>query len=200
MTIINLKGVIPDNVISQIDDNFIKKFNCNTELRLAHFLAQCSHESGGFKQVVENLNYGVKGLLATFPKYFNQVDVYNYEKRPELIGNKVYANRMGNGNEASGEGYKFRGRGYIQLTGKNNYFLFSKFIGEDCVAAPELVSTKYPLISAAYFFEKNSIWKVCDKGSTEAVVKEVTRMVNGGYIGLEHRLLEFNKIFSALKK
>jgi len=145
-----LKGHVPDAVIAQIPDT-AAKFNITTNLRLAHFLAQCGHESGGFKAINENLNYGAKGLLGVFPKYFNAASAAQYERKPEMIASKVYANRMGNGDEASKEGWKFRGRGYIQLTGKSNYTNFTKFIGEDCVANPDLVATKYPLASAAFF-------------------------------------------------
>jgi len=200
MKIENLIGVLPDKVLKQIDSDFIAKYNCNTELRLAHFLAQCSHESGNFTQVYENLNYGFKALVRVFPKYFNEINAYNYERRPNLIANRVYANRMGNGNETSGEGFKFRGRGYIQLTGKNNYSLLSKFVGEDLVANPDLVAEKYPLVSAGYFFNKNNIWKTCDKGDSPSVVKSVTLLVNGGLNGLEHREKEFVKFWEALKK
>jgi putative chitinase len=105
---------------------------------------------------------------------------------------------MGNGDETTKEGFKFRGRGFIQLTGKNNYTNFTKFIGEDCVANPDLVSTKYPLASAAFFFESNKLWSICDKGADVETVTAVTKRVNGGTIGLEHRLQEFKKIYSLL--
>ena len=177
-----LKGHVPDAVIAQIPDT-AAKFNITTNLRLAHFLAQCGHESGGFKAVNENLNYGAKGLLGVFPKYFNAATAAQFERKPELIAAKVYANRMGNGDEASKDGWKFRGRGYIQLTGKSNYTNFTKFIGEDCVANPDLVATKYPLASAAFFFNSNSLWAICDKGADDATVTAVTKRVNGGTIG-----------------
>jgi len=121
MDLNKLKGHIPDAVIGQIPD-VMAKFNINTSLRLAHFLAQCGHESAGFKAVNENLNYGAKGLLTTFKKYFpTQALAEQYERKPELIASRVYGGRMGNGPEATKEGFKFRGRGYIQLTGKANY-------------------------------------------------------------------------------
>ena len=122
-----LKGHIPDSVVSQIPDT-AAKFNITTPLRLSHFLAQCGHESGGFKALVENLNYGSKGLLGTFPKYFNLTTATQYERKPEMIASKVYGGRMGNGPESTKDGYKFRGRGYIQLTGKDNYTAFDKFV------------------------------------------------------------------------
>jgi putative chitinase len=122
-----LRGHIPDAVIAQIPDT-AAKFEINTPLRLAHFLAQCGHESGGFKAVNENLNYSAKGLLGTFGKYFDGTTAAQYEKKPEMIASRVYGNRMGNGDESTKEGYKFRGRGYIQLTGKSNYTKFGQFI------------------------------------------------------------------------
>lgn len=192
-----LKGHVPDAVIAQIPDT-AAKFNITTNLRLAHFLAQCGHESGGFKAINENLNYGAKGLLGVFPKYFNATSAAQYERKPEMIASKVYANRMGNGDEASKEGWKFRGRGYIQLTGKSNYTNFTKFIGEDCVANPDLVATKYPLASAAFFFNSNNLWAICDKGADDATVTAVTKRVNGGTIGLADRIKHFKEFYAAL--
>jgi len=193
-----LKGHIPDSVIAQIPDT-AAKFNITTPLRLAHFLSQCGHESGGFKAVNENLNYSAKGLMGTFKKYFPTEDLAKrYERKPELIASKVYANRMANGDEASKDGYKFRGRGYIQLTGRDNYTKFSKFIGEDCVAGSDLVATKYPLASAAFFFDSNKLWSICDKGADEATVTAVTKRVNGGTIGLSDRLKHFKEYYALL--
>jgi putative chitinase len=194
----NLKGHIPDAVISQIPD-IITKFNCNTPLRLAHFLAQCGHESGNFKAVSENLNYSAKGLLGTFGKYFNSSTAAQYERKPEMIASRVYGGRMGNGDESTKEGWKFRGRGYIQLTGKGNYTAFTKFIGEDCIANPDLVATKYPLASAAFFFDSNKLWSICDKGATEADITAVTKRVNGGTIGLADRIKHFKEYYALLK-
>jgi putative chitinase len=193
-----LKGHVPDSVISQIPD-IITKFNCNTPLRLAHFLAQCGHESGNFKAVSENLNYSAKGLLGTFSKYFNSTTANQYERKPEMIASKVYGGRMGNGDESTKDGWKFRGRGYIQLTGKNNYTAFTKFIGEDCIDNPDLVATKYPLASAAFFFDSNKLWATCDKGATDSDITAVTRRVNGGTIGLADRIKHFKKYYTLLK-
>lgn len=193
-----LKGHIPDTVLAQIPE-IVKKFNCNTNLRLAHFLAQCGHESGGFKAVSENLNYSAKGLLGTFPKYFNSTTASQYERKPEMIASKVYGGRMGNGAESTKEGYKFRGRGYIQLTGKSNYTNFSKFIGEDTVGNPDLVANKYPLASAAFFFDSNKLWTICDKGADDATVTAVTKRVNGGTLGLADRLSHFKEYYSYLR-
>ena len=193
----NLKGHIPDSVIAQIPDT-AKKFNITTPLRLAHFLAQCGHESGGFKAVNENLNYSADGLKKIFPKYFPGNISESYARNPEKIAAKVYGGRMGNGDEASKEGWKFRGRGYIQLTGKSNYTAFDKLVEEDILANPDLVATKYPLSSAAFFFQSNGLWSICDKGADDATVTAVTKRVNGGTIGLADRLKHFKEYYSLL--
>jgi putative chitinase len=194
----NLRGHIPDSVIAQIPDT-AKKFNITTPLRLAHFLAQCGHESAGFKAVQENLNYSAKGLMGIFKKYFpTQSLAEQYQRNPQKIASKVYGGRMGNGPESTGEGFKFRGRGYIQLTGKQNYTNFAKFIGEDTVANPDLVATKYPLASAAFFFNSNGLWSICDKGADNATVTAVTKRVNGGTIGLPDRIKHFKEYYHLL--
>ena len=189
----NLSSALPLSVVSQLGDT-MEKFNITTPLRLAHFLAQCAHESGNFTLVRENLNYSAQRLVQVFPKYFpNLAAATPYDRQPEKIANKVYASRMGNGDEASGEGFKFRGRGYIQLTGKENYKKFGQFIGKDLVANPDLVATEYPLMSAAFFFNSNNLWAICDRGSTAEVVSSVTRRVNGGVHGLADRQSKFDK-------
>lgn len=199
MDINKLKGHIPDAVISQLPDT-IAKFELNTPLRLAHFLAQAGHESGGFKAVNENLNYGAKGLLSIFKKYFpTEEKAKLYERKPEKIANLVYGARMGNGPETSGEGWKFRGRGYIQLTGKDNYKAFDAVVAESIIDNPDLVATKYPLLSAAWFFHKNGLHKIADQGATDAVVTSVTKRVNGGTIGLPDRIKHFKEYYSLLK-
>lgn len=198
MNLDKLKGHIPDGVIAQIPDT-MQKFELNTPLRLAHFLAQTGHESGSFKATTENLNYGAKGLLSIFKKYFpTEAKAKEYERKPEKIANLVYGGRMGNGPEASGEGYKFRGRGYIQLTGKDNYKAFDAVVPEDILANPDLVASKYPLLSAAWFFHKNGLHKIADKGATDAVVTEVTKRVNGGTIGLADRIKHFKEYHNLL--
>ena len=201
-----LTNKLPQGVLDELP-LVMEKFGITNPLRLTHFLAQCSHESGGFKIIKENLNYTADGLLRTFPKYFRKSDgvtpdrelAERYARQPQRIGSRVYGNRMGNGDEASGDGYKYSGKGYIQLTGKDNYKQFSDFIGEDCVANPDLVATKYPLCSAAFFFNKNHIWDICDKGSSRDVIVQVTKKINGGDIGLQDRIIhfdEFNKILA----
>jgi putative chitinase len=198
MDINKLKGHIPDSVIAMLPDT-MTKFELNTPLRLAHFLAQAGHESGGFKAVNENLNYGAKGLLGIFKKYFPTPEkAALYERKPEKIANLVYGGRMGNGVEATGEGYKFRGRGYIQLTGKDNYKAFDAVVPENLLESPDLVATKYPLLSAAWFFHKNGLHKIADGGATDAVVTSVTKRVNGGTIGLPDRIKHFKEYYSLL--
>jgi len=193
-----LKGHVPDSVIAQIPDT-AAKFNITNSLRLSHFLAQCGHESGGFKAVSENLNYSADGLKKIFPKYFPGSLNESYARNPQKIANRVYSSRMGNGDEASGEGFKFRGRGYIQLTGKSNYSSFDKMVEEDILSNPDLVATKYPLMSAAFFFDSNKLWTICDKGSDDATVTAVTKRVNGGTIGLADRIKHFREYYNLLK-
>jgi putative chitinase len=197
MNLTNLQAKIPANVFGELN-TIMQKYGGNTPLRMAHFLAQCAHESATFSVVRENLNYSAKGLRSIFSKYFpTDALAKQYERQPEKIANRVYANRMGNGDEASGMGFKFRGRGYIQLTGHDNYKAFTASIGEDCVANPDLVATKYPLASAGFFFQKNNLWAICDLGSTTDIVTKVTKRVNGGTHGLEDRINKF-KIYSGV--
>jgi putative chitinase len=198
MNLAKLKGHVPDSVIAQIQ--FIQSnYKVNTLLRLSHFLAQCGHESANFRAVKENLNYSAEGLNKTFKKYFPTLEsAKDYARQPERIASKVYANRMGNGNEVSKDGFKYLGRGFIQLTGKANYLEFDKSVPEDIMANPELVATKYPLASAAWFWNKNGLNEIADKGATDAVVKSITKRVNGGTIGLEDRIQHFNEFYSLL--
>ena len=204
MNLEKLKGHVPDKVIEQIP-GVMEKFQINTPLRLAHFLAQCGHESGGFRLTKENLNYSAKGLMGIFKKYFTKADktldtakAALYERKPEKIANLVYANRMGNGPEASGDGAKFCGRGYIQLTGKDNYTAFGKSINEDLTTDPTVVASKYALLSAAWFFSKNGLHKLADGGATDAVVTQITKRVNGGTIGLADRIKHFKEYHALL--
>ena len=193
-----LKGHVPDSVIAQIPDT-AAKFGITNVLRLAHFLAQCGHESGGFKAVNENLNYSADGLKKIFGKYFPGNLNESYARQPEKIANRVYSSRMGNGDEASGDGYRYKGAGFIQLTGKSNYAAFDKFVDDDILANPSLVATKYPLASAAWFFDSNKLWSICDKGADDATVTAVTKRVNGGTIGLPDRIKHFKEYYNLLK-
>lgn len=193
-----LKGHIPDSVIAMIPA-VAQKFQIDSALRLAHFLAQCGHESGGFRLTKENLNYSAKGLRGIFGKYFKtDAEAAAYERKPEKIANKVYGGRMGNGPESSGDGAKFCGRGFIQLTGRDNYTAFGKSIGEDVCANPQIVAEKYALLSAAWFFNKNGLHKMADGGATDAVVTSITKRVNGGTIGLPDRIKHFKEYYSLL--
>jgi putative chitinase len=197
MNLDKLKGHIPDKVIEQIPG--IYTFQINTPLRLAHFLAQCGHESGGFRLTKENLNYSAKGLNGIFKKYFPTLEsALPYERKPEKIANKVYGGRMGNGAESTGDGAKYCGRGYIQLTGKDNYQAFFKSINLPVDTDPNLVATVYALQSAAWFFSKNKLHTIADQGSTDAVVTSITKRVNGGTIGLADRIKHFKEYHNLL--
>lgn len=156
----------------------------------AHFFGQCAHESGNFKVFSENLNYSADGLNKIFKKYFPTLAVAQpYARKPEKIANKVYANRMGNGPESSGDGWKFRGRGPIQLTGKDNYTAFAQSIGRpDVLTNPDIVATELAFESALWFFNKNGLFAIAAKGVTDAVIGQITRRVNGGTHGLDDRI------------
>jgi putative chitinase len=193
-----LKGHIPDSVIAAIPDT-AAKFNITNILRLTHFLAQAGHESGQFKVTQENLNYSSKGLLSIFPRYFTPALAEQYARQPQKIANRVYGGRMGNGGEPTGDGFKFRGRGYIQLTGKDNYTQFDKAVPEDILANPDLVAGKYALMSAAWFFDKNKLWSICDRGADQGTITAVTKRVNGGTIGLPDRIKHFTEYYNLLK-
>jgi putative chitinase len=199
MNIDKLKGHIPQAAIDQLPDT-IAKFKLNTPLRLAHFLAQCGHESGGFRVTKENLNYSAKGLRGIFKKYFpTDAKANEYARKPEKIANLVYGGRMGNGPESSGDGAKFCGRGYIQLTGKSNYIAFGKAINEDLTKDPTVVAGKYAMLSAAWFFTVNKLHVMADEGATDAVVTKITKRVNGGTIGLPDRIKHFKEYYNLLK-
>lgn len=192
-----LKLKIPSKVLSELPE-VIDTFKIDSVNKLAHFLAQCAHESGNFKFTQENLNYSAEGLLKVFPKYFSKDTAAIAARKPEVIANIVYSNRMGNGDRASGEGWKFRGRGYIQLTGKVNYKAFGDYIGFDLIKEPDLVATKYPLTSAAWFFETKNLWAMADKGIDEDTIKMLTRRINGGFNGLADRISKTKTIHSFL--
>lgn len=194
-----INGHVPQSVIDELPA-IIERYTL-TPLRLAHLLSQCDHESGGFKSVAENLNYTKPEiLLAVFPKYFKSLDdARDYAGNSMKIGNRVYANRLGNGNEKNGDGFFYRGRGYLQVTGKTNQKLFFKSIGLSEESNPDLIATTYPLTSAAWFFYSNRLWKWCDTGSNPACVKEVTKRINGGLNGIEERQKLFNKYWNLLK-
>lgn len=198
MNLDKLKGHVPDEVIAQIP-GVQDKFAINSALRLAHFLAQTGHESGGFKFKSENLNYSAEILRKVFPKYFPDIVVAKqYERKPEAIASRVYGGRMGNGPEATKEGFKYKGRGYIQLTGKDNYKAFDATVPEDILANPDLVATQYPLLSAAWFWNSRKLNSIADQGATDEVVTKITKLVNGGTIGLADRIKHFKEYHKLL--
>jgi putative chitinase len=169
-------------------------------IRAAHFFAQTSHETGGFKAFSENLNYSAQGLQGIFGKYFPGNLEESYARNPEKIANRVYADRMGNGNEASGDGWKYRGRGALQLTGKANYEAFAKYLGNNEVLEnPDLVATKYAFESAMFFFERNKLWAICDQGINDAAILALTKRINGGTHGLEDRKAKTYKYYQYVK-
>lgn len=172
------------------------QYEISTPLRKVHFLAQVAHESGGFKFVVENVNYSAQALYNVFRKYFPTLDEANsYARQPQKIANKVYANRMGNGNEASNDGWNFRGRGLIQLTGKRNYQAFSNKTGQNFITSPQLLEEpKWALASACWFWKNRNINKYADADD----IHMVTKLINGGSNGLANRLHyldEYKKLF-----
>ena len=186
----------PQDLAEALSDSF-DKYDITTVNRVAGFLAQCGHESNGFTVLKENLNYSAEGLNKIFKKYFPTLaSAQPYARNPEKIANKVYGGRMGNGDEASGDGAKFCGRGYIQLTGKTNYQAFFKSMELDVNSDPTLVATKYALASAAWFWSKNGLNKLADGGATEAVVTSITKRVNGGTIGLDDRIKHFKEFYA----
>jgi putative chitinase len=168
--------------------------------RAAHFFGQTAHESGNFKTFSENLNYGTAGLRKIFGKYFpTEYVAAAYARKPERIANRVYANRMGNGNEASGSGWRWRGRGPLQLTGHDNYEAFSAYIGRpDVMSNPDLVATELGFESALWFFDKNKLWSICDKGINDAAIHELSSRINGSKNphGLDDRKAKTKKFYS----
>jgi len=192
-----LKGRVPDVVLAQIPQT-AEIFAINTRLRLAHFLAQVAHESGGFKFTFENLNYSAKGLRKTFPSRFPGDLADSYAGQRERIAARVYANKIGNGDEASKDGWTYRGRGYIQLTGKANYQAFDASVDDNILANPDLVATKYPLLSAAWFWNGKSLNRLADEGADDETVTAITIKINGGTNGLDDRLKRFKEYYRLL--
>lgn len=176
-------------------NEILPRYDINTKDRVCAFLAQCGHESGNFSLTVENLNYSAEGLLKIFGKYFTKETAPQYARKPEKIANRVYANRMGNGDEASGDGWKFRGRGYIQLTGKDNYITCGNSIGTDLLESPEyLTSVEGAVVSACWFWDKNNLNPIADR----CEMKTLTKRINGGFNGLDHRMELYQKAQAVL--
>ena len=192
-----LKLKLPTKVLDELP-SVIDTFKINSINKLTHFLAQCAHESGNFKFVEENLNYSADGLLKIFPKYFSKDTAAIAARKPEVIANIVYSNRLGNSDRASGEGWKYKGRGFIQLTGKVNYKAFGEYIKVDLIANPDLVATKYPLTSAAWYFEVRKLWSIAEQGIDEETIKKITKLINGGTHGLADRISKTKTINSFL--
>ena len=198
MSLINLQqkiGVTADGAFGPGTYKKAAAFYKLSPNRAAHFFAQTAHESGGFKAFSENLNYGAKGLRGIFGKYFpTEAMARAYERKPQKIANRVYANRMGNGDEASGEGWLFRGRGALQLTGKFNFKAFSDYIGRpDVMTNPDLVATELAFESALWFFDRNKLWSICDQGTGDAAILALTKRINGGTHGLDDRKAKTRK-------
>ena len=171
-----------------------------TPIRAAHFFAQTAHETGDYKLFAENLNYSAQGLQGIFGKYFPGNLEESYARNPEKIANRVYASRMGNGDEKSGDGWKFRGRGALQLTGKENYAAFAKYLNKpEIMTNPDLVATDFSFESAMFFFDKNKLWEICDKGINDAAILALTKRINGGTHGLEDRTNKTKKYYEYVK-
>ena len=202
MSLIKLQekiGVTADGVFGPGTLKAAMAFFKLSKERAAHFFGQCGTETGEFKVYSENLNYSAKGLQNTFGKYFpgNLADLY--ARNPEKIANRVYASRIGNGDEKSGDGWKFRGRGALQTTGKSNYTAFADYLKlPDLINTPDLVATTYSFESAFFFFEKNKLWSICDKGVNDDAILSLTKRVNGGTNGLDHRNALTKKYYSWL--
>lgn len=193
LTVSQLKQMVPgithaDHWIEAFDQ-LLPDYEINTPKRIAAFIAQCAHESGGFKFLKENLNYKAESLMKTFPKYFSDRDTANaYAKQPVKIANRVYASRMGNGDEASGDGYRYCGRGLIQLTGKTNYDWFAASLEISATEASEYLETfEGAAQSACWFWESNNLNVEADAGD----IKKMTKKINGGYIGLDDRIKHY---------
>jgi putative chitinase len=171
-----------------------------TPERAAHFFAQTAHETGNFKAFSENLNYSGDGLKKIFGKYFPGTLNESYQRNPEKIANRVYASRMGNGDEASGDGWKYRGRGALQLTGKANYKAFSDYLKNPLIMEqPDLVANELAFESAMFFFDRNNLWTICDGGVDDRTITAVTRRVNGGTHGLQDRIQRTKRFYEFVK-
>jgi putative chitinase len=204
MSLANLQtkiGVTADGVFGKGTLTAAMNFYKLTPVRAAHFFAQTAHETGDFKSFSENLNYSANGLRSTFSKYFTDVaSAVAYERKPEKIANRVYASRMGNLDEASGDGWRYRGRGALQLTGKDNYRAFSEhFNRQDVMVDPDLVAGELAFESAMFFFEKNHLWTICDQGINDAAITSLTKKINGGTLGLDDRKTKTYKYYDWVK-
>jgi len=193
-------GVTPDGAFGPNTARAIAKHYNLTPKRGAHLLGQAAHESGNFMVSEENLNYRASTMCRVWPSRFkSEVDAEPYARNPEALANKVYSDRMGNGSEASGDGWKYAGKGFIQLTGKNNVRAFAEHIGRDSlVDDPSPIANELAMDSAIFFFEKNGLFSMADKGVSDSIIKSITKRVNGGYHGLNDRIEKTKKIYQWL--
>jgi putative chitinase len=192
-------GATPDGAFGPGTLKKAMEFYKMTPERAAHFFAQTAHETGDFKAFSENLNYSAQGLQGIFGKYFPGNLEESYARNPEKIASRVYADRMGNGNEASKEGWVFRGRGALQLTGKANYKAFSEYLKKpEVMTNPDLVANELAFESAMFFFDKNKLWSICDKGVNDASILALTKRINGGTHGLDDRMAKTKKYYGWL--
>lgn len=209
----NYGNIIKKELIPYLEET-CSRYEINTIFRVAHFVSQAAHESNNFTVKVENLNYSANGLARTWKARFAKKDIKgNYfepiqpnelalaiQHLPQKIANTVYANRLGNGDEASNDGWNYRGRAFFQTTGKDNYKMTGTELGIDLLKNPDLLlEDNYAMLSAGVFWKKNRLWLIADAGSTEDSVRKMTKRINGGFIGLPDRLDKFNKIFTELK-
>ena len=193
-------GVKADGELGPVTVRKVMEYFKLTPITTAHFFGQTAHETGGFTIFSENLNYSASGLLSIFPKHFTQQEAQQYQRQPERIANRAYRNRMGNGDEASGDGWKFRGRGALQLTGKSNYQLFADSLNnQNIMKNPDLVATEFAFESAIFFFNRNKLWSICDKGVDDKTITALTRRVNGGTHGLPDRIQRTKKFYEFVK-
>jgi len=196
LTLEQLHQILPGNGCvpqwHQALTQLLPDYGIDTPERVAAFLAQCAHESGQFQAIRENLNYKATSLQKTFPKYFPTPELAEqYAKQPEKIANRVYANRMGNGSEESGDGWRYCGRGLIQLTGRDNYQQFADSIECDIDQLPDYLATFEGAVqSACWFWETNDLNTLADSGD----IKTMTKRINGGYLGLEDRIEHYERI------
>jgi putative chitinase len=193
-------GIPPANVDGIFGPNTLRhasRFFNLSRVRAAHFFGQTAHETGGFVTFVENLNYSAERLRQIFPRHFPTDQIAReYARNPERIANRAYANRMANGPESSGDGWRFRGRGALQTTGRNNYKAFSEWANDPSILQnPDVVATSFAFESALFFFQSNSLWPICDRGVDTNTITQLTRRINGGTHGLEDRIRRTNTYF-----
>lgn len=192
-----LEPHLPAAIYAQIPG--ILSFGIDGPLRLANMLGQCMEETGIWTHFTENLNYSGERLWDIFPRHFEGLsEAMQFAHQPEKIANRIYSNRMGNGDESSNEGYLYRGRGALQLTGKSNYKALGDFLGVDLVSNPDLVATDYCMASAAFFFKSHNLWKTCDLGVSDVIISQVCKVVNGGFLALDKRIKYTQEVYSWL--